>query len=550
MKAISNANKFTIADTATYSPDLHQPNPRGWYHSVVNVVDTPEGLVCVYRLSDSHTAVYTHIMVAFSADGGKTWSGHRSISHRNVWEHHAVWVAPQLSRLSDGRLVVICDMGHRCSGDSWPMITDWQRSPRGMGNYLFWSDDNGRTWSEPQKIDEVGGEPSYITELSAGTLVFTRTEPAVKTDMYDPPAKWGNQYYLSVAVFSDDRGNTWNRASVVTDDPYEADNEVAILELEPDHLIAFTRIGFGGGAFGQPSRMAHSHDNGRSWSRAELTPYYAQRAIIRRLMSGRLLVTYRNRWGTPGSRAAVFDASERHGFEPSSRIIDEARCRLSSAEMTLSTGREPQQTVEFSLYPAIDDQATVDLDVELKLAPESEAGSAYVCAGFRVRFSPEALELLDRAGTLVETVPVDTTEYRRYRLRRDRRRLSVAIDGNEVISRPIDGLDIRLVRFGADRSGGSSWRRMAAHVHNPDDYSIEWIWDPSKGFPDQFQRDRTVMLDIGGEGSDSGYSGWTQMQDATIVIADYTNAHHLNSTWNGGPLPFARAYVVREEDLV
>ena len=59
-------------------------------------------------------------MVAYSKDGGRTWRGHRSISHKNVWEHHRVWVAPQLSRLSDGRLAIICDLAHRTSHEDWP----------------------------------------------------------------------------------------------------------------------------------------------------------------------------------------------------------------------------------------------------------------------------------------------------------------------------------------------------------------------------------------------------------------------------------------------
>ena len=75
MKSIPDSQKFTIADNDSYPADFHCPNPRGWYHSVANVADTPEGLVAVYRLSDSHTAVYTHIMAAYSKDGGKTWGG-------------------------------------------------------------------------------------------------------------------------------------------------------------------------------------------------------------------------------------------------------------------------------------------------------------------------------------------------------------------------------------------------------------------------------------------------------------------------------------------
>lgn len=285
-------------------PGLPCPNPRGWYHSVANVVDTPEGLVAVYRLSDSHTAMFTHIMVVYSKDGGRTWTGHRSLSHKNVWEHHRVWVAPQMSRLKDGRLVIIADLGHRNSHTNWPMLTDWQKPDRGMWNYLLWSSDHGKTWSEPQKVDDIGGEPGYIQEFSNGTLAYVRTESFRSPAIIDGPKPWLDVYYRAVAVFSDDGGKTWPRTAIITDAPFHGDCEVALLELEPGHVIAVTRIGFGGGQFGQPSRIVHSHDYGRTWGKAELAPFYGQRVHIRKLAeSGKLLATYRNRWGTLASYA-------------------------------------------------------------------------------------------------------------------------------------------------------------------------------------------------------------------------------------------------------
>ena len=210
MRAVRDQNKQTVADRDSYGPELTCPNPRGWYHSVANVVNTPSGLVAVYRLSDSHTAVSTHIMVAYSRNGGRSWHGHRSISHRNVWAHHGVWVAPQLSRLRDGRLVVICDLGQRAPGGDWPRLAFWQRPERGMANYLFWSDDDGRSWEEPVRCDDVGGEPGYIVELSDGTLLYTRTEPAEAESFENPPPPGHSIYHRNVAVFSDDRGQTWS----------------------------------------------------------------------------------------------------------------------------------------------------------------------------------------------------------------------------------------------------------------------------------------------------------------------------------------------------
>ena len=206
MRAVPDDRKFVIANQESHEADLICPNPRGWYCSVANVVAAPTGLVAVYRLSDSHSAVYTHIVVAYSDDGGRSWHGRRSISQRNVWEQQSVWIAPQLSRLRDGRLVIICDQGHRTSKDRCPRLALWQQPALRMANYLFWSDDHGKSWSQPVQCDIVGGEPGYIVDLSDGTLVYTRTE-TLETDAFESPPPPGHSiYHRNTAVFSDDRG--------------------------------------------------------------------------------------------------------------------------------------------------------------------------------------------------------------------------------------------------------------------------------------------------------------------------------------------------------
>ena len=557
MRAIPDSSKFVIADHNGRDPAPGPcPNPRGWYHSVAGIRDTPDGLVATYRLSDSHTALFTHIMTARSTDGGRTWEGHRSIAQRNVWEHQACWVAPQLSRLRDGRLVVLVDEGHRGSGKDWPLLTRWQQRPeRGMANYLLWSADHGRTWSAPQRVDEVGGEPGYIVELADGTLLYTRTESASYATLDDPPEPWGTIYYRNVAVGSSDGGRSWQALGPVTDAPYHGDCEVGLVELEPGHVLAMTRVGFGGGKFGQPSRLAHSYDSGRTWSEPTLTPVYGQRTMLHRLRSGRLLVTYRNRWGTPCSRAFLFHPEEELDFEPASFIWEQRRCTREGGEMVTATGDGRTAEVEFSLYPALTGAAEVDLELELRRSPGR--GNVVLSAGFGISIGAGRLEFAAHAIERFETgdlgsvrrrlgaAYLDTAQWHTYRLERRPGGCRVLVDGKQVLASDDARLRQRVVRFGAAGELETRWRSGRGRIYNPGDYTIDWNWHARNGFPDQFQRDRMVVLDYT---SDSGYSDWTQLRDGTIVIADYTSDHFENIN-AGGPQPILKAYRVREEEL-
>ena len=552
-------------------PGLPCPNPRGWYHSVANIVDTPDGLVAVYRLSDSHTALLTHIMVAYSKDGGKTWTGHRSLSNRNAWEHQRVWVAPQMSRLKDGRLVMIADLGHRTSHDNWPMLTHWQKPNRGMWNYVLWSSDHGRTWSEPEKIDDIGGEPSYIVELSNGVLVFTRTESATSPELIDGPMPWGNIYYKNTAVFSDDRGKTWTRTSPVTDAPFHGDCEVGLVELEPGHLIAVTRIGYAGQWSGSPSRFVHSRDYGRTWEKPVLAPIYAQRPIVAKLASGKLLATFRNASGTRGSYAFVWNPDEKTGFEPNSYIWDESRCTFDGGVLRLRSDEGQGNNVTFSLYPVFDHRSRVELEAELRLVSSAGKGGALLTAGLAVyldrdgvRLAPRrtAEDTVDATGSrLTEAAPapkddgltsfaLDTSRWHRYRLVREGRTLSIFVDGELKLKTDTAGRYGRVVNFASAGESTTEWRAVRARIENPQDIHavVDWTWDPKNGFPDQFRRDRVVRLDYS---PDSGYSGWAQRPDGGIVILDYTNEHpHKNAGSHLGPNTFLRAYLVNEANLI
>lgn len=548
--AIPDSQKVTVS-SEDY-PGIVNPNPRGWYYKCANVALAHNGdLVACWQVSDDHTSVTSHVMVARSSDGGYTWGDYQVLSSRNIWEHHQVWVVPQMNVLSDGRLLIVCDMGQRRPSQNWPMLAHWQKPDRGMSNHVFWSADHGRTWTGPHKVDDVGGEPGFPIQMSDGTIAFTRTSSAETDVLVNPPLPWGNIYYRNEIVFSDDNGRTWDRSAWVSDSPYHGDCEVALVELSPGKLLAATRIGFNNGRSGHPSRFIFSDDYGKTWGRAMPAPFYGQRVHIRKLQSGRMLATYRNVWGTHGSRAIVLEPGEFPGFQPTSFILDETRCELTEDELIIRSGEGKTGAVEFSLYPVQDDTTRIEFEATLKVSEADTHGCA-VSAGVWLRFLPGRVCLADRPEAGFD---IDTSTWHHYRIVREGGRVTVEVDGRRRLNESVGDLWVRPVRFGNRSSRGfnysenrsvSHWRSISVKVENRDDHAIDWNWTPAEGYPDQFRRDRVVTLDIS---SDSGYSSWTQLPDGRIVIVDYTNAD-LRGFGSGGPPVFVRAYLVTESDLV
>ena len=140
------------------------------------------------------------------------------------------------------------------------------------------------------------------------------------------------------------------------------------------------------------------------------------------------------------------------------------------------------------------------------------------------------------------------------------------VDGETRLEAPTDGLETRLVRFGNRQGRGwtvphgwtpadhrvplhnaarSHWRAITVSVENRHDHSVRWTWRAAGGYPDRFRRERLLRLDRNGSfvHGNNGYSNWTQTADGSIVVADYTTGDPPSA------LPFARAYVLREEDL-
>ena len=221
------------------------------------------------------------------------------------------------------------------------------------------------------------------------------------------------------------------------------------MEIAPGKLIAATRIGLGNGAFGHPSRLLFSDDYGKTWPRGVPAPFYGQRVHIGKLQSGKLLSTYRNKWGTPGNRAIVFDPSEPLGFQPTSHILDESRCELRADALTLRTDEGKRAAVEFNLYPAQDERSRVEIEATLKV-DEADVNGVAISAGCWIRFEPNRISLSDRPAA---GFSFDARGWHTYRILRENAQIVVFADGVEKLREPISDIWVREVRFGNRANG-------------------------------------------------------------------------------------------------
>jgi len=187
-----------------------------------DVVLLPSGkMLCVFNETDYHWPTeFSRIKLLESTDYGKSWNNFRIIDEAYSSRGEERWVTPRISRLSDGRLVIICDHDdfHHCHESQPP------------GIYAWWSEDEGRTWSSRMPTGIPGIEPDRVRELNNGVLLVGSHY------MFRDTQKLGEFVASSL-----DGGKTWQVLSIVGKDRVHHFCEGAILSLKSGRLVCIMR---------------------------------------------------------------------------------------------------------------------------------------------------------------------------------------------------------------------------------------------------------------------------------------------------------------------
>ena len=257
------------------------------YEAFPDICRLPSGkLLCIYREADVHVASTSRIILIESDDRGRTWTNPRQLDERLTFAQDlAVWNAPRIGQLPDGRLVVNIDaFVFPEDAADW----NWPQSLLSSLTYLWFSEDDGRTWTERHLTEVQGFCTDKILALTADHWLTA-------------VAYWSIRFpgaFRLHTVHSHDGGLTWPLSALTAEqDGYQHD-EPSVVRLEDGRLLCVMRENV---HTTRPSHYVLSEDDGYTWSTPRPAPFYGDRPAAGLLQSGKLLAIYRNVEPKPGA---------------------------------------------------------------------------------------------------------------------------------------------------------------------------------------------------------------------------------------------------------
>lgn len=242
------------------------------------LAQTPRGrLVCVFSQCKHHgDRGFARFVTCHSDDGGRTWTAPRVLAETSAtpggW-----WNCARISALADGQLAIVGD--HVVGGE--------RGDDEKLTNWLWFSDDEGESWTGPVATPVRGIVPDKLRELPGGRWLLSTHRTSPVHGCLEQRVWW-----------SDDQGGTWGGPATVASKAGLNLCEASLLALPDGELVAFLRENSGQG---WDAYKAFSRDGGETWAGPYQTVLVGcHRPVAGWLQSGRCLVTYRFLQGGKG----------------------------------------------------------------------------------------------------------------------------------------------------------------------------------------------------------------------------------------------------------
>jgi sialidase-1 len=217
---------------------------------------------------------YSRIMLTESCDRGRTWTPKHPLTEgtRNLPYHYN---CARITKISDGRLVITLDR----------VLHGREDDPEKSRVFLFFSDDNGDSWSEGIATPLHGIVPDRLIELDNGRWIIAAHYAE------------GNKL-VETMLYSDDQGASWSKEIVVARSENLKLCEVCMLPLGGGKIVAFLREN---SLKGYDCKKVLSYDNGESWSEVIDFPICGcHRPTAGFLKNGQVFITFRFMQGGGG----------------------------------------------------------------------------------------------------------------------------------------------------------------------------------------------------------------------------------------------------------
>ena len=534
--ALSTAAIFAATPAAKPIAEYVQRHPRslddrtfdvwrnpGRFTKNPDVIELASGrLMLVYSDTEKHFSVEDqHLVLLVSDDQGKTWRKHAVVDSHDMRKGEERLVTPRLSRLKDGRLVVLIDQ------DDFGHFHEDQ--PAGI--MCYWSSDNGDTWTKPQKLTVKGFEPDRMLDLPDGSLGFAAHV-----------MRGESQEFADVLYTSADQGRTWQERATIAHDGYHRFCEGAMVLLDGGRELACVMRE--NHSAGLPSLVAFSKDNGHSWTKPQYLPFSLHRPYVKQLPDGRVLVTGRNMLGGIGTFGWVGDLRKEAGTYQIGGPAARFTANLTSEALVIQN--RPEEACRYTLLPPESSKSEIVFEARVKVEGKPGVAVAFLSLARVLAFrgpvvlaiAPDAIWLTE--NSVDERRSVDMTQYRDIAIRLRRGLLQVYVDDKVLFSSCVFWESLPLKDFLAQdpskrsqwgalgSEGRSHWQRVTYRVQNPTQPLVTWQWQAtSQRWPDHYQRERLIQIHANpvmpGRNPDHGYSSWLPLKDGRIFLVDYTS---------------------------
>lgn len=317
------------------------------YEAWPDVAKSDDGaLICVFTECAHHgDRSNSRIVFSVSRDGGETWGWKRPLTEYS--QSDCFWNNARISRLSDGRLYIVCDKAFPDEGI--------------RSEIYMWVSDDGSVWSRPIRLPCYGIVPSKLTELEYGPhrgrriiIAHTRGE---------------NDLYTVRSWYSDDLGATWSEPVVVAEDKKYKLCEAAPIQLKSGKLAVFLRENSGEGL---DAFKVISDDGGESYGRLGVAPLPAcHRPVAGYVDDDIVMITYRFMQGGKGWLGSwtqnVFAA-----FMSDKDVVEFSRRNQSSRIMPLDYDRSPVSDLGYTGFTLLDDGRIYVVNYIVDDAPKAQ----------------------------------------------------------------------------------------------------------------------------------------------------------------------------------